>query len=158
VEESLASQTQVKSSVARGIKKKILDQYPMMEATIDGMMTKKATTVVCQMCVLAPRQPADVPARQLTGHRSLFAPAVPPPPPRALPHTHTHTRARARTAPRRSHRAAPLAPRRAARRKETKTQIVVVDTEPIFFSVRDGPMMPTLRVLHKCACAAGGCR
>ena len=145
MEESLASQTQVKSSVARGIKKKILDQYPMMEATIDGMMTKKATTVVCQMCVLAPRQPADVPARQLTGHRSLFAPAVPPPPPRALP-PHTHTRARAR------------APRRAARRKETKTQIVVVDTEPIFFSVRDGPMMPTLRVLHKCACAAGGCR
>ena len=145
MEESLASQTQVKSSVARGIKKKILDQYPMMEATIDGMMTKKATTVVCQMCVLAPRQPADVPARQLTGHRSLFAPAVPPPPPRALPPpTHTHARARA--------------PRRAARRKETKTQIVVVDTEPIFFSVRDGPMMPTLRVLHKCACAAGGCR
>ena len=41
---------------------------------------------------------------------------------------------------------------------ETKTQIVVVDTEPVFFSVRDGPMMPTLRTLHKCGSAATAAR
>ena len=31
-------------------------------------------------------------------------------------------------------------------------QIVIQDGEPVFFSQRDGPWMPTLRLLHQCAC------
>ena len=42
--------------------------------------------------------------------------------------------------------------------KETKTKIVVVDAEPLFYCVRDGPMMPTLRLLHKYPCLLNGVR
>ena len=29
-------------------------------------------------------------------------------------------------------------------------QVVVIDKEPLFFSLRDGQYFPTLRVLHQC--------
>ena len=92
LEESVASQTQVKSSVARGLKKRIIEQYPMVEATLEEMMPKKAPVVLIQC------------------------------------------------------------------RDEQKTQIVVVSEQPIFFCVRDGPMMPTLRLLHTYPCLLDGVR
>ena len=32
----------------------------------------------------------------------------------------------------------------------------VVNGEPLFFRVREGPYFPTLKLLHKCACLFGG--
>lgn len=42
-----------------------------------------------------------------------------------------------------------------------RVSFVVVDGEPLFFRERDGPLFPTLRLLHKCAWgrrAAAACR
>eukprot|EP00002_Diphylleia_rotans_P022609 TRINITY_DN4429_c0_g1_i1.p1 TRINITY_DN4429_c0_g1~~TRINITY_DN4429_c0_g1_i1.p1 ORF type:complete len:182 (-),score=42.83 TRINITY_DN4429_c0_g1_i1:121-666(-) len=79
--ESISSQTLIKTSVQRGIRQSILDQYPALEPHIEDLMPKKLPLhlVKCQ------------------NHLNL----------------------------------------------------VVVNQEILFFNERDGPYMPTLRLLHK---------
>jgi len=36
-----------------------------------------------------------------------------------------------------------------------RVSLIVADGEPLFFRERDGPLFPTLRLLHKCACGWG---
>eukprot|EP01135_Chromosphaera_perkinsii_P000602 Nk52_evm5s136 gene=Nk52_evmTU5s136 len=45
-EECVSGTSQVKSSVGRGIRKKILEQYPMLEEVIDDLMPKKSPIIL----------------------------------------------------------------------------------------------------------------
>ena len=45
-EESVSGTSQVKSSVGRGIRKKILEQYPLLGEIIDDLMPKKAPVIL----------------------------------------------------------------------------------------------------------------
>jgi len=49
VKENISSQTQVKSSVARGIRTKILQQFPSLENDIDEILPKK-TPLILSKC------------------------------------------------------------------------------------------------------------
>jgi hypothetical protein len=44
--ENIAGQTQLKSSVQRGIRSKIIDQYPALEPILDDLMPKKTPIVL----------------------------------------------------------------------------------------------------------------
>mmetsp|Transcript_10346 Transcript_10346/g.23928 ORF Transcript_10346/g.23928 Transcript_10346/m.23928 type:complete len:149 (-) Transcript_10346:423-869(-) len=82
-EEHISGKSQVKSSVQRGIRGSILDQYPGLEEEIDELLPKKEPLFVCKCA----------------NHISLVASG------------HNFV--------------------------------------PLFFQVRDGPFVPTLRVLHQ---------
>mmetsp|Transcript_6980 Transcript_6980/g.25731 ORF Transcript_6980/g.25731 Transcript_6980/m.25731 type:complete len:184 (-) Transcript_6980:200-751(-) len=81
--DSISNRSQVKSSVQRGIRSKIADQFPKLEEwnVLDELMPKKAPTVLAKC----------------PGH----------------------------------------------------INIIVVNNEPLFFNIRDGPYFPNLRLLHK---------
>lgn len=42
----MSSQTQVKSSVQRGIRAKIIEHYPLIEATLEDLIPKKSPLVI----------------------------------------------------------------------------------------------------------------
>lgn len=48
INESISSKSQVKSSVARNIRKKIIDQYPEFEKYADELFPKKENVVVAK--------------------------------------------------------------------------------------------------------------
>jgi len=80
-EESISTQSQVKSSVARGIRSAILEQYPCLKDDIDVLLPKKQPTQIAKC--------------------------------------------------------------------QNHINLVVVNSEILFFNERDGPYYPTLRLLHK---------
>jgi PUA domain protein len=82
VVDDIGSFSQVKSSVQRSIRGKIIEQYPMLGDAMDKIVPKKQPMVIAKL----------------------------------QPHI----------------------------------QIVVLDGEPVFYQQRDGPWMPTLRLLHQC--------
>ena len=41
-----------------------------------------------------------------------------------------------------------------AKCRENNVTLLVVDNEPLFFQHFDGPLIPTLRLIHKCTAAA----
>lgn len=137
-EESVSSSGQVKSSVQRGIRSRILEAYPKIEGIIDDIMPKKSNLVLVKWYVgdrvveaLLPRAGQSV--RELASRSSkesrptarllelLLCVRVPV----SLPHNcHIHS--------------------------QNHIQIVTLNKEPLFFCERDGPYYPTLRLLHKC--------
>lgn len=56
-EENISGKSQVKSSVQRGIKQSILDQYPGLEEEIEELLPKKEPLFVAKWCA-----PAALPA------------------------------------------------------------------------------------------------
>ena len=96
-DESVASFAQAKSSVQRGVRARILDQYPLLEPVIDDLLPKKSPMFLAKWCVHL----------RVVGN-SLIA------------------------------------------RSQEHVTLVIIDKEPLFFNHRDGPYMPTLRLLHRC--------
>eukprot|EP00919_Chromeraceae_sp_WS-2016_P044903 GHVR01107094.1.p1 GENE.GHVR01107094.1~~GHVR01107094.1.p1 ORF type:complete len:180 (+),score=29.06 GHVR01107094.1:74-613(+) len=78
--EDVSTQYQMKSSLQRGVRAKVIEQYPLLESVIDSILPKKAVVVL-------------------------------------------------------------------AKCKEN-INFVVVENKPLFFQHRDGPWVPTLRLLH----------
>jgi PUA domain protein len=49
--ENISTQSQVKASVARGIRNTILQQYPVLEGVIEEILPKKTPTFIAKWCV-----------------------------------------------------------------------------------------------------------
>lgn len=79
--EQISSQSQIKSSVGRGIRSAVLDQFPDIEDVLDDILPKKDPMVICKC----------------TEH----------------------------------------------------IQVLLVNREPVFFQIREGPWFPTLRLVHR---------
>ena len=50
-QEEVSNSGQVKSSVQRAIRSKVLEQYPKLEAVIDDIIPKKGSIVLAKWCV-----------------------------------------------------------------------------------------------------------
>ncbi len=95
---------QAKSSVVRGVRAKLVDQYPPLADYIDDLIPKKEPLQLMKWQVST-----VVVVNVLNGHLIVCC-------------SHEHV------------------------------EVLCVKNEMLFFKQRDGPYIPTLRLLHKCEC------
>ena len=121
-EENIKTASAVRSSEQRSIRALVLQQYPALEPYIEDIFPKKASLIVCKWCARDGSSPVE------RGSPSLTC-------------THGQPTKSSHPCVLRVHHLS----------KDYVSILLDPNGEFIFFQCRQGPYIPTLRFLHRCA-------